>query len=98
MVEEIQPEVIEAAEEPEPEVPEPVAEPKPKVKEAKPKKPTAKKEVKKKKEPAVKTDDIKITDAARKLAEGAGIDLAKVKGTGKGGNILKSDIEKLIKE
>ncbi len=40
----------------------------------------------------------KITDAARKLAEENGIDLSAVKGTGKDGTILKSDISKLIKD
>lgn len=41
--------------------------------------------------------ELKITDAARKLAEENGIDLSAVKGTGKDGTILKSDISKLIK-
>jgi small subunit ribosomal protein S16 len=41
---------------------------------------------------------LKITDAARKLAEENGIDLSTVKGTGKDGTILKSDISKLIKD
>ena len=48
-------------------------------------------------EPA-KAVDVKITPAAKKLAEEAGIDLATVKGTGKDGTILKSDISKLIKD
>ena len=42
--------------------------------------------------------ELKITDAARKLAEENGIDLSTVKGTGKDGAILKSDISKLIKK
>jgi small subunit ribosomal protein S16 len=42
--------------------------------------------------------ELKITDAARKLAEKNGIDLSAVKGTGKDGTILKSDISKLIKD
>ncbi|MEE8357284.1 MAG: 30S ribosomal protein S16 [Anaerolineales bacterium] len=42
--------------------------------------------------------EVKITNAARKLAEDAGIDLSTVKGTGKDGGILKSDITKLIKD
>ncbi|MCK4488751.1 MAG: 30S ribosomal protein S16 [Anaerolineales bacterium] len=42
--------------------------------------------------------EVKITDAAKKLAEENGIDLSTVKGTGKGGAILKSDISKLIKD
>ena len=41
---------------------------------------------------------LKITDAAKKLAEENGIDLSTVKGTGKNGAILKSDISKLIKD
>ncbi len=41
---------------------------------------------------------VKITDAAKKLAEDAGIDISTVKGTGKDGGILKSDITKLIKD
>jgi len=42
--------------------------------------------------------ELKITAAARKLAEENGIDLSTVKGTGKDGAILKSDISKLIKD
>lgn len=41
---------------------------------------------------------LKITDAAKKLAEENGIDPSTVKGTGKDGAILKSDISKLIKD
>ncbi len=41
--------------------------------------------------------DVKITAAAKKLAEENGIDLSTIKGTGKDGAILKSDISKLIK-
>jgi small subunit ribosomal protein S16 len=47
---------------------------------------------------AAAAEEIKITDAAKELAEEKGIDLSTVKGTGKDGNILKSDIEKLIKD
>lgn len=39
-----------------------------------------------------------ITDSARTLAEQAGLDLSGVKGTGKEGRILKSDVQKAIKE
>ena len=39
---------------------------------------------------------VNITDAAKKLAEEAGIDISTVEGTGKDGAILKSDITKLI--
>jgi len=42
--------------------------------------------------------EVKITDAARKIAEEAGIDISTVEGTGKDGAILKSDITKLIKD
>jgi small subunit ribosomal protein S16 len=42
--------------------------------------------------------EVKITAAAKKLAEEASIDLSTVKGTGKDGTILKSDISKLIKD
>ena len=39
-----------------------------------------------------------ITDSARALAEEAGLDLAGIQGTGKEGRILKSDVQKAIKE
>jgi small subunit ribosomal protein S16 len=42
--------------------------------------------------------EINITDAAKKLAEEAGIDISTVEGTGKDGAILKSDITKLIED
>lgn len=42
--------------------------------------------------------EVKITAAAKKLAEENKIDLSTVKGTGKDGAILKSDISKLIKD
>jgi len=42
--------------------------------------------------------DFDITDSARELAEEAGLDLATVEGTGKEGRILKSDVQKAIKE
>ncbi len=40
---------------------------------------------------------INITDAARKLAEENGIDLAGLEGSGAGGRILKGDVEKAIR-
>ena len=40
--------------------------------------------------------ELNATDAAIKLAEEQGIDLAEVSGSGADGRILKSDIEKLI--
>jgi large subunit ribosomal protein L21 len=40
---------------------------------------------------------IDITDAARKLAEENGIDLAGLEGSGAGGRILKGDVEKAIR-
>ena len=45
--------------------------------------------------PAVAEFD--ITDSARALAEEAGIELATIEGTGKEGRILKSDVQKAIK-
>ena len=42
--------------------------------------------------------DITVTDSARALAEEAGLDLAGIQGTGKEGRILKSDVQKAIKE
>ncbi len=59
------------------------------------KKPEPKAEAKPAPKPAA--DDIDITDAARELAEANGLDLATIKGTGKEGRILKSDIDKAIK-
>lgn len=41
--------------------------------------------------------DIDVTDAARKLAEEHGIDLAGLEGSGAGGRILKGDVEKAIR-
>ena len=41
--------------------------------------------------------EINITDAARKLAEENGIDLAGLEGSGAGGRILKGDVEKAIR-
>ncbi len=54
-----------------------------------------------KKAPAAKPAEpvaIEATDSARALAEENGIDLATLEGTGKEGRILKSDVEKAIKE
>ena len=42
-------------------------------------------------------DEIDITDAARVLAEEHGLDLAALEGSGQGGRILKSDVDKAIK-
>ena len=41
--------------------------------------------------------EIDITDAARKLGEEHGIDLAGLEGSGAGGRILKGDVEKAIR-
>jgi len=43
-------------------------------------------------------DDYDITPAARTLAEENGIDLAQIEGSGKDGRILKSDIDRAIKD
>jgi large subunit ribosomal protein L21 len=48
--------------------------------------------------PAADEDDYDITPVAHELAADNGIDLATVEGSGKGGRILKSDIDKAIKE
>ena len=48
--------------------------------------------------PAAEAEEIRITDAARELAEKHNIDISEVEGTGKDGNILKSDIEALIED
>lgn len=40
--------------------------------------------------------EIDITDVARELAEAHGLDLNALEGTGKGGRILKSDVDKAI--
>jgi len=42
--------------------------------------------------------EISSTDSARELADEAGIDLAMLAGSGKEGRILKSDVQKAIKE
>lgn len=42
--------------------------------------------------------ELDITDSAREMAEEAGLDLSTVVGTGKEGRILKSDVQKAIKE
>lgn len=41
-------------------------------------------------------DSWEATDAARKLAERAGINLASIEGTGKDGRIIESDVRKLV--
>ena len=67
--------------------------------EAAPKKAVAEKAVAEKavvEKPAVAEFD--ITDSAREMAEEAGLDLSTVAGTGKEGRILKSDVQKAIKE
>ncbi|MEN8144075.1 MAG: 50S ribosomal protein L21 [Gemmatimonadota bacterium] len=48
-------------------------------------------------EAAADTPVIDVTPTARTLAEEQGIDLASVQGSGKGGRILKSDVEKAVK-
>ena len=60
-------------------------------------KPAPKAEAKPTEAPAAEAT-INITDAARELAEENGIDLATIEGSGKEGRILKSDIDKAIKE
>lgn len=47
--------------------------------------------------PKAEVVEFDITDSARELAEEAGLDLATVEGTGKEGRILKSDVQKAIK-
>ena len=49
------------------------------------------------KAPKAAVVEFDITDSARALAEEAGLDLATVEGTGKEGRILKSDVQKAIK-
>jgi len=74
--------------------------------EAKPAKadaPKAKKAEKAEKEPAAEAAkaeavEVDATDTARSLADEAGIDLSTIEGTGKDGRILKSDVQKAIKE
>ena len=67
------------------------------VKAEKPAEPKAEKPVKAEK-PAEPKAEFDATDTARELAAEAGIDLAGIKGTGKEGRILKSDVQKAIKE
>ncbi|MGB5304207.1 MAG: 50S ribosomal protein L21 [Gemmatimonadota bacterium] len=65
-----------------------------------PKKAAAKKAAPKKAAPEAETApaaEFDITDSARELAEEAGLDLATIEGTGKEGRILKSDVQKAIK-
>ncbi|MFQ5691089.1 MAG: 50S ribosomal protein L21 [Gemmatimonadota bacterium] len=57
--------------------------------------PAAKKPAAKKAAPAA--PELDITEVARALAEEHGLDLARIEGSGKGGRILKSDVEKAIK-
>jgi len=40
----------------------------------------------------------KVTPLARRMAEGQGIDLTRVQGSGPGGRVVKEDVEKFIKE
>ena len=47
--------------------------------------------------PAPEAEAIDITDVARGLAEAHGLDLGALEGTGKGGRILKSDVDQAIK-
>lgn len=49
-------------------------------------------------EAAPKPVPVSATDTARELAAEAGIELASIEGTGKDGRILKSDVQKAIKE
>ncbi len=42
--------------------------------------------------------DEKVTPVARRMAEGKGIDLNRVQGSGSGGRVFKEDVEKFIKE
>ncbi len=46
--------------------------------------------------PELENTEPEATDAAVKLAEEHGIDLSKVKGTGTGGRVIKSDVEGLL--
>jgi pyruvate/2-oxoglutarate dehydrogenase complex dihydrolipoamide acyltransferase (E2) component len=78
---------------PKPEKPAAKAKPAPKAEPAK----APKAEAKPKEAPAA-DGTIEITDAARELAEEHGIDLSTIEGSGKEGRILKSDIDKAIKE
>ncbi|WP_419164115.1 50S ribosomal protein L21 [Candidatus Palauibacter sp.] len=47
-------------------------------------------------EPEAAAPPFDITDAARELAEAHGLDLAAIEGTGKGGRILKKDVDAAI--
>lgn len=66
-----------------------------------PKKAAAKKAAPKKVAPKPEAEaevaEFDITDSARELAEEAGLELANIEGTGKEGRILKSDVQKAIK-
>lgn len=48
--------------------------------------------------PAPERQQVSATSAAEELAEEHGIDLTTVQGTGAGGNVLKSDVERVIAE
>jgi pyruvate/2-oxoglutarate dehydrogenase complex dihydrolipoamide acyltransferase (E2) component len=50
--------------------------------------------------PSVYTEsiDVDATDAAAELAVEEGVDLTEIYGTGSGGRVLKSDVEKVIDE
>ena len=47
-------------------------------------------------EPEAAAPQFDITDVARALAEAHGLDLAAIEGTGKGGRILKKDVDQAI--
>ncbi len=55
------------------------------------------KEIKSKVKKTKREPKFKASKAAIKLAKENGIDLTKVKGSGKDGSIIKSDVEKIIK-
>jgi large subunit ribosomal protein L21 len=65
---------------------------------AKAKKPKAEKAAAPEAPAAAEAPEVSITDSARALAEEAGVDIATIEGTGKAGRILKSDVQKAIKQ